>query len=38
MIGQSYDGASVMADHINGVQKKIREFHPEAIFFHCVAH
>ncbi|XP_022162586.1 zinc finger MYM-type protein 1-like, partial [Myzus persicae] len=38
MIGQSYDGASVMAGHINGVQKKIREFHPEAIFFHCVAH
>ncbi|XP_029340901.1 zinc finger MYM-type protein 1-like [Acyrthosiphon pisum] len=38
MIGQSYDGASVMAGHINGVQKKIREFHPEAIFFYCVAH
>jgi len=38
MIGQSYDGASVMAGHINGVQKKIREYHPEAIFFHCVAH
>jgi len=38
MIGQSYDGASVMAGHVNGVQKKIREFHHEAIFFHCIAH
>lgn len=33
MIGQSCDRASVMAGHINGVQKKVREFHQEAIFF-----
>lgn len=38
MISQSYDGASVMAGHINGVQTKIREVYPEATYFHCVAH
>jgi len=38
LIGQCYDGASVMAGHLNGVQAKIKEVAPMALFTHCLAH
>ena len=38
LIMQTYDGASVMAGHISGVQAKVREHFPYAFFFHCAAH
>ncbi|CAH0547004.1 unnamed protein product [Brassicogethes aeneus] len=36
--GQGYDGASVMSGHINGLQSKVKEIVPEAIYVHCCAH
>lgn len=38
LIAQCYDGASVMAGHLNGLQTKIKEEAPQAIFVHCLAH
>ncbi|XP_060855121.1 zinc finger MYM-type protein 1-like [Metopolophium dirhodum] len=38
IIAQSYDGASVMSGHLNGVQSKIKDFYPCAIYTHCMAH
>jgi len=38
IIAQSYDGASVMSGHLNGVQTKIKEYYPFAIYTHCMAH
>jgi len=38
IIAQSYDGASVMLGKLNGVQAKIKEIHPCAIYTHCMAH
>lgn len=38
MVGQGYDGCSVMAGKINGVQKLIQEQYPMASFFHCASH
>jgi hypothetical protein len=38
LVGQTYDGASVMSGHINGLQSKIIEAYPLAIFTHCYAH
>ena len=38
LVGQGYDGASTMAGHVNGVQKRIRKKYPRAIFVHCAAH
>ena len=38
LVAQSYDGAAVMGSDLNGVQAKIREVVPEAIFIHCYAH
>ena len=38
LVAQSYDGAAVMGSDLNGVQAKIREDVPEAIFIHCYAH
>ncbi|XP_053556369.1 zinc finger MYM-type protein 1 [Bombina bombina] len=38
LVAQTYDGASVMASAINGVQAKIKEKVPEATFIHCYAH
>jgi len=38
LVAQTYDGAAVMASEINGVQAKIKEKVPEAIFTHCYAH
>jgi len=38
LVGQCYDGTSVMAGHLNGLQAKIKEIAPNALFTHCFAH
>eukprot|EP00102_Acyrthosiphon_pisum_P013760 XP_008183460.1 PREDICTED: zinc finger MYM-type protein 1-like [Acyrthosiphon pisum] len=38
IISASYDGASVMAGHLGGVQAKIKQQFPCAIYTHCMAH
>lgn len=38
IIAQSYDGASVMSELLNGVQSKIKDLYPCAIYTHCMAH
>ncbi|XP_076308512.1 zinc finger MYM-type protein 1-like [Tachypleus tridentatus] len=38
LVGQTYDGASVMSGHMNGLQKKVLYKYPLAIFAHCYAH
>ena len=36
--GQCYDGASNVSGHISGLQTRILEVSPTALFVHCVAH
>lgn len=38
IVAQSYDGANVMAVKFNGIQAKIKNTFPYAIFTHCMAH
>ena len=38
VVAQCYDGAAVMASGINGVQAKVKERAPTALFIHCYAH
>ena len=38
VICQTYDGATVMAGRLNGVQAIVREHCPMALFVHCYAH
>lgn len=38
LIGQTYDGAAVMAGELNGLQRKIKSIAPQALFTHCYAH
>ena len=38
ILGQAYDGASVMSSGKEGVQAKIKEISPLALFTHCYAH
>lgn len=38
IIAQSYDGASVMSGKKSGVQTKLKEYYPNAIYIHCMAH
>jgi hypothetical protein len=38
LTGQTYDGASVMAGELNGLQTKIKAIAPQALFTHCFAH
>ncbi|XP_060872929.1 zinc finger MYM-type protein 1-like isoform X1 [Metopolophium dirhodum] len=38
IVAQSYDGASVMSGCLGGVQAKIKEKYPNAIYTHCMAH
>jgi hypothetical protein len=38
ILGQCYDGASVMSGVNNGVQSKLREIYPNALYTHCHAH
>ena len=37
-VGQSYDGASNMSGATNGCAARIKQKHPNAIYFHCKAH
>lgn len=38
LVAQCYDGASVMAGHLNGLQKKVKDKAPQSVFVHCLAH
>ncbi|CAH0563144.1 unnamed protein product [Brassicogethes aeneus] len=38
IVGQSYDGASVMSGKHKGLQALIKEKHPSVIYTHCLAH
>jgi len=38
LVDQCYDGASVMAGNLNGLQARIKEIAPNALFTHCFAH
>lgn len=38
LVGQSYDGASVMSGVNNGVQAVVQRSHPYANYVHCMAH
>jgi hypothetical protein len=38
IVGQSYDGAAVMAGHVSGVQTRVKTAYPLAMYFHCLAH
>lgn len=38
LIAQSYDGASVMAGHLGGLQAKVRETFSSALFVHRFTH
>ena len=35
---QAYDGASVMSGHVSGVQTRIRQVNPNAVYVHCRPH
>ena len=36
--GQAYDGASNMSGRHSGVQRRIRDLYPHAVYIHCMAH
>ncbi|CAH1103847.1 unnamed protein product [Psylliodes chrysocephalus] len=38
LVGQGYDGCSVMAGKENGVAARICQMYPKAQFFHCASH
>ena len=38
LASQGYDGASVMSGRCSGVQQRIMEVAPQAIYIHCFAH
>ena len=38
MVSQGYDGAAVMSGHCSGVQSRIRQVAPKALYVHCNAH
>lgn len=38
LIAQSYDGAAVMSGELGGLQTRVRETYPSALFVHCMAH
>ncbi len=38
VVSQGYDGAAVMSGCVSGVQTRIRELAPQAIYVHCHAH
>ncbi|KAF0732371.1 zinc finger MYM-type protein 1-like, partial [Aphis craccivora] len=38
LIGQGYDGAGNMSGQFNGVQSRIRQIYPKAVFVHCASH
>ena len=38
MRAQAYHGASVMSGHVSGVQTRIRQVNPNAVYVHCRPH
>ncbi|XP_018575035.1 zinc finger MYM-type protein 1-like [Anoplophora glabripennis] len=38
LIGQTYDGASILSEQLNNMQVKVKEIAPQALFIHCYAH
>ena len=38
IVSQGYDGASVMSGNCSGVQTRLKEFAPHAVYIHCYAH
>lgn len=36
--GQCYDGATNVSGHLSGLQKRINEIEPRALYVHCTAH
>lgn len=38
LVGQTYDGASVMSGELNGLQMQVKTIAPQALFTHCYAH
>ena len=36
--GQGYDGASTISGEKSGVQKRIRDIQPKALYTHCAGH
>ena len=38
IVSQGYDGASVMSGNIFGVQQRVKEVAPYAVYIHCYAH
>ena len=37
-IAQAYDGTSVMSGDVGGVQRKMQDLVPHAVYVHCFAH
>jgi len=37
VVSQGYDGVSVTSEHCSGVQQRIREVAPIAVYIHCYA-
>ena len=38
LVRQCYDGACVMSGHLTGLQARVKEVAPNALFTHCLAH
>ena len=38
LVAQGYNGAAVMSGKCSGVQRRIKEIVPKAIYVHCLAH
>ena len=38
IVAQSYDGAVIMSGHVTGVQQRMKDDHPFAMYVHCMAH
>lgn len=38
LVGQGYDGAANMSGHVRGVQARIQEEYPGAVYVHCLSH
>ncbi|XP_025414193.1 zinc finger MYM-type protein 1-like [Sipha flava] len=38
LVGQCYDGTSVMAGNLTGLQNRVKNIAPNAIFIHCLVH
>lgn len=38
VVSQGYDGANVMSGRCAGVQAKVQEFAPHAVYIHCYVH